>query len=950
MEVPVSDARITQRKAALVKAGDPYSFIAAAVFTTTQSLYIGGMVLPGSLTLSIPGVTLTDSGNGTLNNGANSVGTIDYANGIAKLASNVFGASQSNITINYTPASGPTSVTTSIGVPVTTLNQRISWVFTAESLPARGSTQVSFRAFAQWYTLTDDGSGALRGADKAFGAGSINYSTGTISVTLGVMPDVGSQIIVQWVDTVSTTPINLIPSDGIPQPGVLMKPVQLDRAVVPGSLVLTWLDGATMRTATDSNGVLTGDAIGRVNYANGRIAFSPKLLPAKNTEVNIALTNATPVMMSVVGYTDSGANWTFSLGAAVKPMTVEMVVFATTGSGTVKDHLVTATTFGTQVTVFDDGNGHLQIANGSVNLTIGSINYTTGACVLAKSTPGYISHETYLIPYSVIDTAAGGVIQGTKVSTVTATKTVEINGTGTTVMVGRGLLSTDWWTIDMVSHAVRARFSGSTGADQTYDFTVDSLFFPTPVAPTAFDVGMNRHIVANDNTVTRNPSPATGVGTLCGAMGTVGNEYGVVLNSWVAGTTGLVTNVQGVDGQGTAAVMSTLTFRSAISPLFSGAFSLLGTRQDGTIFNVTPDSAGIINSSGVFGKVDFSNGIGTVLFGTKVADDQAGMPGVLDVRYLEIPNTNYIKMSSVRADSLRYNAVGYSYLPIDQNILGLNPVRLPADGRVPIFRAGGFAVVGNTQTIGPVRVSNGQTVDCARVRLSRVRVIDANNAVINTGYTVDLEAGQVAFTDVATYAQPVKIEHRIEDMAMISDVQISGQLTFTRQLTHDYPVIGTTVSSALMLGDLHARVSTVFDQVTWTNTWSDLPIGSDALGTYNTVLSPIAVTNKGALTERWSIVFQSTTTFQVIGEHIGVIATGSINTECAPVNPSAGVPYFTIPALGWGAGWAVGNVLRFNTVGASPPVWVVRTILQGAPSVGNDQFTLLVRGDIDNPN
>ena len=29
-----------------------------------------------------------------------------------------------------------------------------------------------------------------------------------------------------------------------------------------------------------------------------------------------------------------------------------------------------------------------------------------------------------------------------------------------------------------------------------------------------------------------------------------------------------------------------------------------------------------------------------------------------------------------------------------------------------------------------------------------------------------------------------------------------------------------------------------------------------------------------------------------------------------------GLPYFTIPAAGWGGGWATSNVLRLNTVGA----------------------------------
>ena len=67
------------------------------------------------------------------------------------------------------------------------------------------------------------------------------------------------------------------------------------------------------------------------------------------------------------------------------------------------------------------------------------------------------------------------------------------------------------------------------------------------------------------------------------------------------------------------------------------------------------------------------------------------------------------------------------------------------------------------------------------------------------------------------------------------------------------------------------------------------------------------------------------------------------------INPATGTPYFTIPETGWGIGWATGNILRINTVGAMFPVWVARTIQQG-PEAGIDyRFTLLTRGDVDRP-
>jgi hypothetical protein len=157
------------------------------------------------------------------------------------------------------------------------------------------------------------------------------------------------------------------------------------------------------------------------------------------------------------------------------------------------------------------------------------------------------------------------------------------------------------------------------------------------------------------------------------------------------------------------------------------------------------------------------------------------------------------------------------------------------------------------------------------------------------------------------------------------------------------------VSSALVAGNLRAYVAHLFDQATWNGSFADSLVGSAATATYNDVLAPIGVTNAGAITERWAIQFTATTAFNVIGEHVGVIATGTTGTDTAPLNPATGKPYFTLPALGWGSGWAAGNVLRFNTVGALFPVWVVRTIQQGPETVIEDSFTLLIRGDVDRP-
>lgn len=395
--------------------------------------------------------------------------------------------------------------------------------------------------------------------------------------------------------------------------------------------------------------------------------------------------------------------------------------------------------------------------------------------------------------------------------------------------------------------------------------------------------------------------------------------------------------------------------RTQTAPIKPTGFVMNLSDTAGNAITAMADNNGNIDGDHLRGKINYETGVVELQFGDFVLDTSLTAEEKAEWWYsaADVGAVQALKIwkpHPVDPTTLRYNSVSYFYLPLDATILGIDPVRLPPDGRVAIFRPGGFAVVGHTGVLGPQTVSNGQTLNCGRVRLSRVRITDSASAVINTGYTEDLEAGTVTFTNVAGYAQPITIEHRIEDMVQVSDVQINGQLGFTRQLTHAFPVPGSYVSSALVAGDLKSRVSVIFDQATWdTVSWSDALIGNTATGTYNDVLAPIAVTNYGATSERWIVRFLTTTTFQVIGEHVGVITTGDINTNCAPLNPATSQPYFTLAALGWGSGWAVGNILRFNTVGALFPLWLVRTVQQG-PEAGVDyRFSLLIRGDVDAP-
>jgi len=301
--------------------------------------------------------------------------------------------------------------------------------------------------------------------------------------------------------------------------------------------------------------------------------------------------------------------------------------------------------------------------------------------------------------------------------------------------------------------------------------------------------------------------------------------------------------------------------------------------------------------------------------------------------------------------TLRYNCVVITNLPLDPDILGLDPVRLPSDGRVPIYRPGDIVVIHHTDTTALTNpVTASATYSMGRTDLYSLTLADATGTAVSSAlYSVNLAAGTLTIDAGWTgsgITQPLTATHRVEDMALLSDVQINGQIELSAPLLHAYPADETYVSSALLFGDLQAIVTNVYDQATWTNIWADALIGSQATAQFDDINYPISCLNESAVTERWRINFTSSTAFQVIGENLGVIATGTTSSVTTPINPVTSDPYFSIPAGGWGSGWATGNQLRFNTIGASGPTWIARTILAGA-SLAGDQFGFEGRGDVD---
>lgn len=950
VESALADARMNQQTGAITPTGADWTQSLTLHWTTTQAMYVGGGIAPGTLNISREGVVVTDRAGRLIRNGAD-VGGVDYANGVLTLATNLWVTGGTHQVV-YQPAGQLTVVTRSIGVPVTQQSQSRTQVVSLTPIPAPASLQVSYLSGGRWYVLSETGTGTLVGADSSIGAGMLNFSTGTVTLTMGALPDIGSSVIYSWAPTQDRA---TVPTSELDNAAKAYFEINVG-AFEPGSLTLNWNDG-TARTATDNAGALQGYASGKVWYGGGRIQFSPDTLPAAGTTLQWVITSATQQEATAGALTDAGASWTWTLpGAPIKPRSVQLAI----GTRYVdrKHPGVDELTDVTQ-RVLDDGNGVLYIMAVTGALTIGAVNYTTGAVTIQKTVSGFVSVQgNWETVYPIGDSNINpSYVVYTGQSNRTTGLTILPSRTSSIVRPGWA-----WWGPGDDGAGVLAQYAGSSGTSQTGSVTLNTLIVSQSyhTSPNnygwyaaSFTIGTSRYQSgAGGVTVLRNVNPLTGEGEQVGLFS--GGKASIT--AWDAGVSPSLGQPNISTGATLAASRDVLTdaviFRTATAPIKPSSLQITGTLEDGTAISATADAQGQIISTYIKGKVDVATGVVVLRFGQDTATPSDPInpgAGKINLSYLGLAGVNWVDSKQVQADTLRYNAVAYSYIPLDADVLGLDPVRLPSDGRAAVFRPGTIAVIHNTQTTSPQTVTAGQTVNLGRTRLSRVRVIGADGATIHAGYSANLNAGTVTFSSVAGYSQPIRIEHRIEDAATVSSAQITGQLAFTRPITHDYPAGTSMVSSALVIGDMQARVSRLFDQSSWTNVWSDDLIGDPAGGTFNTIDYPPTVNNLGAVTERWVLRFTGATAFQIIGEHLGLIGTGNTSTDCAPVNPASGQPYFTLPALGWGGGWATGNALRLNTIGAIAPVWVGRVIQQSQPTTDSDSFSILVRGDIDNP-
>jgi hypothetical protein len=896
--------------------------VAAGSVVGESRTFLGTGCAPGTLTLTANSGTFIDDSKGGLRftTGSNwlSAGRIDYQTGeltLTRVGTSWTGAASAT----YRPGAAATGETVTGEVPVTLSNR--GYVYTLSlsgAVPRPGTLSVSYMALGKWYELRDYGDGLLTGE----GAGTITFATGSVSITLNALPDVDTSLIYSYISAADNAVTQR--AGGAVTPKVEVVHTLPDEGVMPGSVAISYLAGSTTKTlADDGNGNLSGTGgTGTIAYATGEIVMVLSSTPSAGISYEYEVGDVAGAVLNV---TSDGTGMTsFTIpGAPLEPGSVH-VSWLTSRRQAAPALNWSVVESGNSLPVFDGVRDVSNVAsdNGSGGWQggrAGTINYTTGECTLqVAKLYDYVEYT-----YSTRAKNDWGLIEPVLVTTNVPTR--ESFG---------GVLSAKAQAAGVVSVA-------KTDSQAAPAITIDLLpAVAEAIVPGSLLFSWNGSVYCDrSGMLYRDIASNTNGGVAVGSVNYAART--VTLSNYPANASGAVALLACL----TTAVGFTVTgatFRTPGAPLRSGSLQVTAVRADtAEIVTAQADNNGLISSGIIHGSVDDVTGIARLLFTTD-PDDETGASDVPVIPLL-----------------LRYNAVVQTRLPMDAGLLGLDPVRLPADGRVPIYREGDVLVIHHTDETTVASPSAGGTVTLDRQHQADITVVDANGLKLRaSSYTADREAGTVTWSNPlvlqdetgAPLTTPLVIRDRVEHMAQCTEVQITGQLAISSPMPWDLPAAETFVSSAVTWGDLQSRVHTWFTQQTWNSgvpNWTNAPIGNATTANYNSLAYPPIITNKGGIDGKWALVFTSATAFNVVEEKLGVITTGNISSDCSPINPLTGEPYFLIKKEGWGSGWAAANAVRFNTDSALGPLWVIRTVISGQGTVNDDHFKLQVRGDAD---
>ena len=372
-ELAILDAGMNNTTQTVIRAAHSDLSIATTItFSANSVFYIGAPVVPGTLSIPVTGGTITDQG-GSLTIGGGSIGEIDYSSGEMNFAADSPTYSGSK-TVTFWPGAAPSNVAGGTMLEVTAANRGLIWNSTLNPAPMPKSIQVSYQALGEWYTLYDNGVGGLIG-EAGTGSGTVNYATGTVSLTAAALPDVNSAILFSWAKGARYSNRAVTP-----------KPVEYttfltELPIHPSTLIVTWNDGVARTATADAVGILSGDATGQVNHNTGFVRIVPNVIPLNAQQFTADYDFGDQEVIEYIPSNKTTASGvaTLSTGStALTPGTVEVEWNVALDPATHTEECRYASSpVSKTIQAIDDGTGGLLI-DGITPITGALVNYATG--------------------------------------------------------------------------------------------------------------------------------------------------------------------------------------------------------------------------------------------------------------------------------------------------------------------------------------------------------------------------------------------------------------------------------------------------------------------------------------------------------------------------------------------------------------------------------------------
>ena len=336
-------------------------------------------VVPGSISVTIGGTPYIDKG-GALVNGSGETGSlsgtvIDYLTGVIAWSGSAASATAS---LTYQPGVLRQQVPNTGRIEIDDTNRNFNYVLSLDPAPAPRTFNASYQYLGKWYELQDNGTGLLIGE----GSGQINYETGSIVLTLQAQPDASSVIFYRWTEG----SIYSIATDAAYTGNTPVRLSLQHGAVIEGSVTINWTSGGIARTATDADGVISGNATGTIYYSSGGIDLTDALDPDAGTgwSVSYDYKNSADQIVSVTAPNNTVASdIVFATAANIAPGSVYFILrkslpFEVRDPSNI---LLSKTYRPNYRSITDNGNGYL--VDRDINAVVGTVNYSTGQLIVA---------------------------------------------------------------------------------------------------------------------------------------------------------------------------------------------------------------------------------------------------------------------------------------------------------------------------------------------------------------------------------------------------------------------------------------------------------------------------------------------------------------------------------------------------------------------------------------